>query len=97
MEQTLELVATIFEILVSSDPEMSPPPEVQTELSAVVHAQNRKPSVCEIALSQSLPNPQLLQLHQQLIACCRFATALKVRDPSKAPKQKSLLIVKMCL
>lgn len=79
VEQTLELISAIFEVLISCDPEMSPPPDVITELSSIISIQNRKPSVCEIALNQPLPNPQLLQLHQQLITCCRFATSLKVR------------------
>ena len=79
VEQTLELISAIFEVLLSCDPEMSPPPDVVTELSSIISIQSRKPSVCEIALNQPLPNPQLLQLHQQLITCCRFATSLKVR------------------
>ena len=78
IEQTLELISVVFEVMLSCDPEMCPQPDVQTELSSVVHAQNRKPSVCEITLNQPLTNPQLLQLHQQLISCCKFHITLKI-------------------
>ena len=83
--------------MLSCDPEMCPQPDVQTELSSVVHAQNRKPSVCEITLNQPLTNPQLLQLHQQLISCCKFQITLKISfDIEKLFSEVWILIQWFC-
>ena len=42
IEQTLELISTIFETMVSCDPELTPPPDVSTELTSIISIQTRK-------------------------------------------------------
>ena len=54
IEMTLEIARNLFEILISNDPDSTPAPDLQTELSKLNLIDSKKPSICEISMKKQL-------------------------------------------